>query len=216
KGNQIRSVLLSRFDILGKLPEKCLSSLPGTATFHLQMCSHMGLDTDIFLIAPFRNLHLAQRTIGAVETGSGEMWHILVWIAGDLHPAALVTLLTAGLFPTWLFQTLRGRLAVTVAGRRLGAVAAVLVVFCPVVPEARQFVLSKLQLDLVIPHSVSSTLKPSAAKTQSLSFQLTPLYEVFLLVLYRFLLPLERLNLICLFAFRHFAIWKSPRLPCGY
>ena len=57
------------------------------------------------------------------------MRHKLVRLAGDLHSTALVTFLTAGLFPTRLFQTLRGRLAVTVAGRRLGAVAAVLVVF---------------------------------------------------------------------------------------
>ena len=57
------------------------------------------------------------------------MRHKLVRFAGVLHSAALVTLLTAWLFPARLFQTLRGRLAVTVAERRLGAVAAVLVVF---------------------------------------------------------------------------------------
>ena len=50
-----------------------------------------------------------------------------VRFAGDFHAAALVALLAAGLLPAWLFQTLGSRLAVTVAGRWLRTVAAVLV-----------------------------------------------------------------------------------------
>jgi hypothetical protein len=38
----------------------------------------------------------------------------------------------------------------------------------------------------------------------------------FMTLLYRFSVLLERPYLIGLFAFRHFAMWKSLRLPLGY
>ena len=76
-------------------------------------------------------------------------------------------------------------------------------------------VVSKELLDYC-PNSASSMLKPSAAKTRSPSFQFTSLHIVFSLIFYSISVPLERLYLICLFAFRHFAMWKSSRLPRGY